>query len=215
MSGLIKLRTTLDISQVNKFPIGHSRWEIRKITNKIRYSLVILKKGEVFGHEELNIENIKLTNSWYNGNPPNRRCEAIAIGKWEIIAVDKKVFWKYFKLKDQKILKHKNPFVDFSLIKEAVLNTQSLRNKSWDAIFDATNLNYSSPNNRISTKFSNVIWKIYPWMEKAKKRKTSNPIVLEQNKKIEILSCWQNSYEVNNYREIKEDLEKDQDLVWR
>jgi len=80
MSGLVKLRTTMDISKVNKYPVGHSQWEVRRITNKVRYTIVILKAGQFFGNEELLLDDIAHTESFCSP-PPARKSEAISIGK--------------------------------------------------------------------------------------------------------------------------------------
>jgi hypothetical protein len=138
MAGLVKLNTIVNVSQINRYPIGHSKWEVKRTKTKIKYSLVVLTQGQFFGHEEVNLNPLEKTKIWWDTQTPDRRYEAIALGKCEVFKISKKVFRDFFNQIDQNMLVAKHPFLDLDKVREAILCSEILKKKNSNAIFDAT-----------------------------------------------------------------------------
>ena len=51
--GQLTMETIIEIDSYFRYPIDSRKWEVRKTTRQIRYRLTDLKKGALFGHEEI------------------------------------------------------------------------------------------------------------------------------------------------------------------
>ena len=50
ISGRVAMETEVEIEEVNRFPIGRSRWEVQITKRKVFYEIREIAENEVFGH---------------------------------------------------------------------------------------------------------------------------------------------------------------------
>ena len=53
VEGRLCMETIIEIDNFFRFPVNKNEWEVRKRTRKIQYRLQELRKGAIFGHEEM------------------------------------------------------------------------------------------------------------------------------------------------------------------
>lgn len=174
---LVKLTTLVDVSWINRHPVDQFKWEVKKITKRIRYSLAILKAEDFFGHQDLE-------------KSLPRNYTASSLGRWEVFSIDRQTFLKYFDTKDKKTLFEIHKSLDLNELLNVILWTKSYQKKSSEAVLNATKLNYVSPDGRFEYSNQTTLNKLSPWMEKAKRRETSSKAVYEHVKKVKVLNVF-------------------------
>ena len=137
------------------------------------------------GHEEI-----------YNRTP--YKCDAVCVGRTEILYVNKERFLDYFSPKDINILFKYFPPIDLSKLLESIEAKERLLSKTAQAVLDATNVNMVNSSGRTSDAHDGLLRRLSPWIAKAKHKHTSNNQLLEYCKKIKVTKVTHKTLDISD-----------------
>ena len=90
------METEVDIEEINRFPLGDSRWEVNKTVRRVKYEIRQILPNEIFGHQELIQQLLQEKNHDEKADEVVRDCRIIASTGCEVIYLNKEYFARYF-----------------------------------------------------------------------------------------------------------------------
>ncbi|CAI2366556.1 unnamed protein product [Moneuplotes crassus] len=175
-AGVLHMESVVEVENTYRYPVGPKKWEYKKITRRLSYRVKELKRGDMFGHEEI-------------FDQVGRRAIITSLEESELMYMNLPEFNRLFNkqfIKEKLFLEF--PRIDLEKAKEMLLKNDITRRKNSEAIFKAINVNYSSAISREIFPEDRKIKKLRFILEKAKRKQCFSKEEKEEHDKIKVLS---------------------------
>ena len=177
-SGRLVMETSIEIDNYFRFPVDRQKWQVRKTTRQICYRLQELKKGAIFGHEEI-LQGGK------------RRCRVRSYKDCTLIAIKEDYFKNRWPRESTEVLRATMRNLDLDFIVSKIERFYKKRKLQNTAVLDASKLNcqdYSGSRYAFLESVNQTqIDKMLAWMNKARQNATNNTNLLHELRKVTIV----------------------------